>query len=124
MRLWGQPVAAGGEEIWLVEAVSGLETHELFAPRCPLVFPQPFHPLHHQRDLRFAVLTTSAPKNCRWLPLVAIDPFEGAQFQFRLPLAAGGCLLAVPEEEDVDPLQEDGLDREEVAGKHARGLRS
>jgi hypothetical protein len=28
------------------------------------------------------------------------------------------------EEEDVDPLQEDGLDREGVAGEHARCLRS
>jgi len=28
------------------------------------------------------------------------------------------------EEEDVDPLQEDGLDRQEVAGEHARRLRS
>src|SRR6266540_2207778 len=28
------------------------------------------------------------------------------------------------EEQDVDPLQEDGLDREEVAGEHARRLRS
>ena len=37
-----QPV---GNEIWLVAAVSGLETIEPFAPRCTLVFPQPFHPL-------------------------------------------------------------------------------
>src|SRR6266487_6069792 len=38
--------ATGGsrwQEIWLVEAVSGLEMLEPFAPRCPLVFPQPFH---------------------------------------------------------------------------------
>src|SRR5438067_7374169 len=28
------------------------------------------------------------------------------------------------EEEDVDPTQEDGLDRQEVAGQHARRLRS
>ena len=28
------------------------------------------------------------------------------------------------EEEDVDPLQEDGLDGQEVAGKRARHLRS
>jgi hypothetical protein len=33
-----------------------------------------------------------------------------------------GCLR--DEEEDVDPLQEDGLDREEVAGEDARRLRS
>ena len=45
MRLWGQPVAGGDNEIWLVEAVSGLETIEPLAPRCALVFPQPFHPL-------------------------------------------------------------------------------
>src|SRR5712691_10723287 len=42
---------------------------------------------------------------------------------------AAGDVLDPPgrerdEEEDVDPLQEDGLDREEVAGEHARGLRS
>jgi hypothetical protein len=47
MRLWRQPVAAGGKEIRLVEAVSGLETIEPFAPHCPLVFPQPFHPFRH-----------------------------------------------------------------------------
>src|SRR5436309_12479538 len=34
MRLWGQSVATGGNEIWLVEAVSGLETIEPLAPRC------------------------------------------------------------------------------------------
>ncbi len=38
-------MATGGNEIWLVEAVSGLETIEPLAPRCALVFPQPFHPL-------------------------------------------------------------------------------
>src|SRR5918999_2233176 len=43
MRLWGQPVAGGGNEIGLVEAVSGLETIEPFATRCALVFPQHLH---------------------------------------------------------------------------------
>ena len=56
--LWGQPVAAGGKEIWLVEAVSGLETLERFAPRCPLVFPQRFHPSPPQHGLQFASVTT------------------------------------------------------------------
>ena len=44
-------------------------------------------------------------------------------------VGAAGDVLDPPgrerdEEEDVDPLQEDGLDREEVAGEHARRLRS
>jgi hypothetical protein len=60
MRLWRQPVAAGGKEIRLVEAVSGLETIEPFAPPCPLVFPQPFHPFRHSAGPRFAAPTTSA----------------------------------------------------------------
>ncbi len=38
MRLWGQPAAAGGKEIRLVEAVSGLETLEPFAPLAPSFF--------------------------------------------------------------------------------------
>src|SRR4051794_1596500 len=44
MRFKRQPVAAGGNEVWLVEAASRLETLEPFTPRCHLVFPQPFRP--------------------------------------------------------------------------------
>ena len=40
MRFWGQLVADGGRQTWLVEAASELETLERFAHRCP---PSFFH---------------------------------------------------------------------------------
>src|SRR2546425_662760 len=47
----------------LLRVVSGLETPEPFAFRCPLVFPQSFHPLPAKaRSLRLAAGRLSAPK--------------------------------------------------------------
>ena len=59
MRFWGQPTAAGGKEIWLVEVVSGLETLEPFRLSLP---PRFFHRLsilfRQKGGLRLAAVTT------------------------------------------------------------------
>ena len=59
MQILGQPTAAGGKEIWLVEVVSGLETLEPFRLSLP---PRFFHRLsilfRQKGGLRLAAVTT------------------------------------------------------------------
>ena len=64
MRFRGQPVAAGGKEIGLVEPIHRLKGLETFASRCPLVFPQPFHPLPRRRRSAPKSATAFAADTC------------------------------------------------------------
>ncbi len=115
MRSKRQPVAAGGKEIWLVDPVSGLETLERFAPRCPLVFPKGFHPSPPQRGLSFAPAATVRAEIGQ--PRSPLTPSLTAKGSSSDPLSSRGSAegMAATNRDD-EPLPVRRVVREAVSG--------